>query len=127
MGKHRAGLADPVGEVLDGSVRPNGLQLTRVRVPLGKARAGVLVPEEAVLSDQGVRYLYAVGADNKAVRLDVTPGVLDGGLRVIEAVRGPTDAAPRPLAADEPQRGKPQPGRRGSSRRRPTSGRSLTR
>ena len=30
-----AGLADPVGEVLDGSVRPNGLQLTRVRVPLG--------------------------------------------------------------------------------------------
>ena len=30
-----AGLADPVGEVLDGSGRPNGLQLTRVRVPLG--------------------------------------------------------------------------------------------
>ena len=30
-----AGLPDPVGEVLDGSVRPNGLQLSRVRVPLG--------------------------------------------------------------------------------------------
>jgi len=30
-----AGLADPVGEVLDGWTRPNGLQLTRVRVPLG--------------------------------------------------------------------------------------------
>ena len=30
-----AALPDPVGEVLDGSVRPNGLQLTRVRVPLG--------------------------------------------------------------------------------------------
>ena len=30
-----AGLADPVGEVLDGSVRPNGLRVSRVRVPLG--------------------------------------------------------------------------------------------
>ena len=29
------GLTDPVGEVLDSSVRPNGLQVTRVRVPLG--------------------------------------------------------------------------------------------
>jgi glutamate-5-semialdehyde dehydrogenase len=30
-----AGLADPVGEVLDGWKRPNGLQITRTRVPLG--------------------------------------------------------------------------------------------
>jgi len=30
-----AALADPVGEVLDGWVRPNGLKITRVRVPLG--------------------------------------------------------------------------------------------
>ncbi len=30
-----AALADPVGEVLDGWVRPNGLQISRVRVPLG--------------------------------------------------------------------------------------------
>jgi glutamate-5-semialdehyde dehydrogenase len=30
-----AGLADPVGEVLDGWVRPNGLRISRVRVPLG--------------------------------------------------------------------------------------------
>ncbi len=30
-----AGLPDPVGEVLDGWVRPNGLRITRVRVPLG--------------------------------------------------------------------------------------------
>ncbi|HEY8080503.1 MAG TPA: glutamate-5-semialdehyde dehydrogenase, partial [Acidimicrobiales bacterium] len=28
-------LADPVGEVVDGSVRPNGLRVERVRVPLG--------------------------------------------------------------------------------------------
>jgi len=30
-----AGLPDPVGEVLDGWVRPNGLRINRVRVPLG--------------------------------------------------------------------------------------------
>jgi glutamate-5-semialdehyde dehydrogenase len=30
-----AGLADPVGEVTDGWVRPNGLRVERVRVPLG--------------------------------------------------------------------------------------------
>jgi glutamate-5-semialdehyde dehydrogenase len=30
-----AALADPVGEVLDGWKRPNGLQITRTRVPLG--------------------------------------------------------------------------------------------
>jgi glutamate-5-semialdehyde dehydrogenase len=30
-----AGLADPVGEVLEGSTRPNGLVIERVRVPLG--------------------------------------------------------------------------------------------
>jgi glutamate-5-semialdehyde dehydrogenase len=30
-----AGLPDPVGEVVEGWVRPNGLRVTRVRVPLG--------------------------------------------------------------------------------------------
>lgn len=30
-----AALPDPVGEVLDGTVRPNGLRISRVRVPLG--------------------------------------------------------------------------------------------
>ncbi len=30
-------LSDPVGEIIDGSVRPNGLRMSRVRVPLGVA------------------------------------------------------------------------------------------
>ena len=30
-----AGLPDPIGEVIDSSVRPNGLDVLRVRVPLG--------------------------------------------------------------------------------------------
>lgn len=30
-----AGLPDPVGEVMEGSTRPNGLQISKIRVPLG--------------------------------------------------------------------------------------------
>ncbi len=30
-----AGLADPMGQLVDGGVRPNGLRVTRIRVPLG--------------------------------------------------------------------------------------------
>ncbi|MCX7667533.1 MAG: gamma-glutamyl-phosphate reductase, partial [Atribacterota bacterium] len=30
-----AGLPDPVGEVVEGTKRPNGLLITRIRVPLG--------------------------------------------------------------------------------------------
>lgn len=30
-------LPDPVGEIIDGSVRPNGLKVTRLRVPLGSS------------------------------------------------------------------------------------------
>ncbi|MGQ9621985.1 MAG: glutamate-5-semialdehyde dehydrogenase [Candidatus Caldatribacteriaceae bacterium] len=33
--RHVASLPDPVGEVIDGTRRPNGLLVTRVRVPLG--------------------------------------------------------------------------------------------
>jgi glutamate-5-semialdehyde dehydrogenase len=33
--RHVAVLTDPVGEVIEGFVRPNGLQVSRVRVPLG--------------------------------------------------------------------------------------------
>lgn len=30
-----AGLADPIGNVIDGKILPNGLQITKIRVPLG--------------------------------------------------------------------------------------------
>ncbi|MHB8440360.1 MAG: aldehyde dehydrogenase family protein, partial [Acidimicrobiales bacterium] len=33
--RHVAGLPDPVGEIVEGSVRPNGLRVHKVRVPLG--------------------------------------------------------------------------------------------
>ena len=33
--RHVAALADPIGEIIEGSVRPNGMKIQRVRVPLG--------------------------------------------------------------------------------------------
>jgi glutamate-5-semialdehyde dehydrogenase len=54
-----AGLPDPVGEVLDGWVRPNGLELTKVRVPLGvvgiiyEARPNVTIDAAALCIKSG--------------------------------------------------------------------------
>jgi len=56
----------------------------RVRLPLGKPRAVLEVPELAVLSKGGRKYVYVVG-DNKKVELrPVRVGQLDGDRRVIE-------------------------------------------
>src|SRR6202042_1509911 len=54
-----AGLADPVGEGIDGSRLPNGLELRRVRVPLGviavvyEARPNVTVDAAALCLKSG--------------------------------------------------------------------------
>jgi multidrug efflux system membrane fusion protein len=72
----------------------------RVRIPIGKAKTATLVPESAILSDQGVKYILTVDGENKAVRLDLEAGVQDGGLRVVEAVK-PPGGEPRPLRPDE--------------------------
>jgi RND family efflux transporter MFP subunit len=70
----------------------------RVRVPIGEAVKSILVPDSAFGSDQGVKFLYIVGPDNKAQRLDAVTGNLEGDLRVVDSVRVPGEAKPRPLA-----------------------------
>jgi RND family efflux transporter MFP subunit len=72
----------------------------RVRVPIGKAKMALLIPDSAILSDQGVKYILIVDGENKATRLDLVPGVLDGGFRVVEAVQTP-GGQPRPIRPDE--------------------------
>ncbi len=53
------GLADPVGEVVDGLRRPNGLRITRIRVPMGvvgiiyEARPNVTVDAAALCLKSG--------------------------------------------------------------------------
>lgn len=73
----------------------------RIRVPIGEPVKSMLVPETAFGFDQGNRYLYVVGPDNKVVRLDTTTGNQDGELRVVESVVVPGEGKPRPLSLDD--------------------------
>ncbi len=66
-----------------GSFKP-GL-FVRIRLPLGRPYNAVLVPDEALLSDQGRKYVYVVTPDNKAKYQPVIPGQAIGGLRVVFA------------------------------------------
>jgi len=59
----------------------------------------MLIDDRAVLTDQDRKYVYVIGADNKALRKDIVPGRMVGGgdagaqrpLRVVESGLAPTD------------------------------------
>ncbi|MBU3078522.1 efflux RND transporter periplasmic adaptor subunit [Sphingomonas sp. XMGL2] len=51
------------------------------------SRSGMAVPELAVIGEGANRYVYLVGADNKAVRTKVTTGLRDGGLIEVSGLR----------------------------------------
>jgi len=56
----------------------------RIRVPVSKPYAAVLVPDTAILSDQDKRYVLVVDDKNVVSRRDVTPDkLLDDGMRVV--------------------------------------------
>src|SRR5262245_15032928 len=63
----------------------------RVRVPIGQPHDALLVPERALGTDQGRKFVYVVNSRNEVEYRPVKPGPLHEGLRVIE----------QGLAADE--------------------------
>jgi multidrug efflux pump subunit AcrA (membrane-fusion protein) len=63
----------------------------RVRMPFGPPRAVLEVPEEAILSDQGMQYVLVVNGRNVAERRAVTLGPIDKDLRIIEKGLGAED------------------------------------
>jgi RND family efflux transporter MFP subunit len=65
----------------------------RIRVPVGEPYSAVVVPDLAILSDQGNRYLLVVGDDNIVSRRDINLGrLLDDGTRVVLPDTGGTAA-----------------------------------
>ena len=72
----------------------------RVRVPIGTPSKAMMVPESALGSDQGIRFLYLVDGENKAIRYDAQVGMLENGLRMIESV-SPSKGSPRPLTPED--------------------------
>ncbi|MBX9580203.1 MAG: efflux RND transporter periplasmic adaptor subunit [Gemmataceae bacterium] len=56
----------------------------RVRLPVGREHPGLLIPEEAIGSDQGQRFVYVLNDKDEAVYRRVRLGPQEGRLRVIE-------------------------------------------
>ena len=73
----------------DGRLVPG--MFARVRLPLGKPRKVLEVPELAVLSKDGAKFVYVIGADKKVQLRRVKLGPLDGGQRVIKEGLKPED------------------------------------
>ncbi|OPZ00179.1 efflux transporter periplasmic adaptor subunit [Bradyrhizobium sacchari] len=63
----------------------------RVRVPFTQEKEALLVPDTALGSDQGGRYLLVVNGDNVVEQRKVQIGPTDNGLRVIESGLKPDD------------------------------------
>ena len=63
----------------------------RVRVPFDQEKTALLVPDTALGSDQGGRYLLVVNGDNVVEQRKVQIGPVDNGLRVIEGGLKPED------------------------------------
>lgn len=56
----------------------------RVRLPIGQPQNELLVIDRAITSDQGLKYVYVLGADKKVEARRVTVGALqEDGLRVV--------------------------------------------
>jgi RND family efflux transporter MFP subunit len=63
----------------------------RIRVPVDKQPDAALVPDIALGSDQGGRYVLVVSGENVVEQRKVETGPLDGDLRVIESGLKPDD------------------------------------
>lgn len=63
----------------------------RVRVPFSQEKDALLVPDTALGSDQGGRYLLVANSDNVVEQRKVQIGPVDNGLRVIESGLKPDD------------------------------------
>ncbi|MEN2747718.1 glutamate-5-semialdehyde dehydrogenase [Sphingomonas sp. T9W2] len=85
-----AGLADPVGEIIDRRERPNGLVLTRVRVPIGvigiiyESRPNVTADAGALAVMAGNAAILRGGSEaihsNRAIHAAMVRGLVAGGL-----------------------------------------------
>lgn len=74
----RASIENPKPRVLSPGL------FMRVRLPIGEPRKALVVPEQALGTDQGRKYLYVVDSNDEVVYRPVKVGRLDNGKRVIE-------------------------------------------
>ncbi|HEV3212644.1 MAG TPA: glutamate-5-semialdehyde dehydrogenase [Acidimicrobiales bacterium] len=89
-----ATLPDPVGEVVDGAVRPNGLRVARVRVPLGVV--GVIYENRPNVTSDAAGLCWKAG---NAAFLRGSGSAQTTNLEVVAALREGLAAAGLPKAA----------------------------
>ena len=84
--------------VFDNPLPPGGRRLllagmfVRIHLPIGQPHPALLVIDRAIGSDQGLKYVYVVDAENKVQYRRVTTGPLESdGLRVITEGLKPND------------------------------------
>ena len=88
--------ADNRLDVMTGTLRLRGVfpnpkrilspgMFARIRLPIGGPHRAILIPEEALGSDQGQRFLYVVNDKNEVEYRRVQIGSLHGKLRVIKS------------------------------------------
>ncbi len=58
----------------------------RVRLPLGDGKKSILVPEEAIGTDQGLKFVYVLNENDEVEYRQVKLGLQDGPDRVVEPV-----------------------------------------
>ncbi|WP_260597679.1 glutamate-5-semialdehyde dehydrogenase [Sphingomonas endolithica] len=85
-----AALPDPVGTIIDGSARPNGLLLSRVRVPIGvigiiyESRPNVTADAAALCVKAGNAVILRGGSEaqhsNRAIHAALAAGLVEAGL-----------------------------------------------
>jgi glutamate-5-semialdehyde dehydrogenase len=85
-----AALPDPVGTIIDGSERPNGLVLSRVRVPIGvigiiyESRPNVTADAAALCVKAGNAVILRGGSEaqhsNRAIHAALVAGIVQAGL-----------------------------------------------
>ncbi len=56
----------------------------RLRFPIGEAHSALLIPDEAIGTDQGQKYVWVIGEGDKVSYRRVKTGLLHNGKRVIE-------------------------------------------
>lgn len=98
--EHVARLPDPVGAVIDSAVRPNGLALSRVRVPVGmigiiyESRPNVTADAAALCVRAGNAVLLRGGSEavhsNRAIHAALVRGLGDAGVPAAAAQLVPT-------------------------------------
>lgn len=77
-----AGLPDPVGELVDGWVRPNGLRISRVRVPLGVI--GIVYENRPNVTSDAAGLCLKSG---NAVMLRGSSGAIDSNMAIAAVLR----------------------------------------